>query len=235
VFELIPAIDVLEGNVVRLHQGDYEQVTVYASDPVATATEFVSAGAPIVHVVDLEGARRGEPNSGLRKSLAAAGVRFQIGGGLRNSAAVEAAVADGAARAVVGTTAVWDGDEVERMIAAVGTDRLVGAVDVSGGRALGAGWLDDGQPLVDVLAALAAAGLLRVLVTAIVRDGTMAGPDLLLLKAVRESGLDVIASGGIAEISDLAAVADAGASGAIVGRALYEGRFTVAEAMAAVS
>lgn len=234
MFEFIPAIDVLGGSVVRLERGDYDAVTVYQSDPVVVAREFVAAGVPIVHVVDLEGARSGAPDRALRCSLADAGIPFQIGGGLRTTEAAVAAIEGGATRVVAGTAAVWDPAELRRMIAAVGTARFVAAVDVADGRAKGGGWMDEGQPLEAVLENLVNAGVTRVLATAIARDGMMNGPDLDLLAAVAASGLSVIASGGVGTLADLEAVVAAGASGAIVGKAIYEGRFTVAEALAAI-
>ena len=235
MFDLIPAIDVLDGKVVRLERGNYEAVTVYGTDPVGTARSFLDAGAPIVHVVDLEGARSGSADGTLRRSLGDGGVRFQTGGGLRRAADVAAAIADGAERAVIGTTALWDSAELARMIAAVGSGALVVAVDVAGGRARGAGWLDEGRPLDVLLDELVAVGIERILVTAIKRDGMMQGPDLELLERSVESGLAVIASGGVGDLADLDAIMATGADGAIVGRAIYENRFTVAEAVAAVS
>ncbi len=235
MFELIPAIDVLDGNVVRLERGDYESVTIYGSDPIATAQSFLDAGAPIVHVVDLEGARSGVADGGLRRALGVGGVRFQTGGGLRTVTDVVAAIADGAERAVVGTTALWDSDELARMVDAVGPAALVVAVDVAGGRARGAGWLDEGRPLDALLEELVDAEVERILVTSIKRDGMMQGPDLELLERSVDSGLAVIASGGVGSLADLEAITATGASGAIVGRAIYEKRFTVAEAVTAVS
>lgn len=235
MFELIPAIDVLDGKVVRLERGRYDAVTVYGNDPVAFALEFVAAGAPIVHVVDLEGARSGTADRELRRRLGAAAVPFQTGGGLRSTADVAAAIGDGATRAVVGTAAVWDEALVEEMVAAVGPGRLVAAVDVAAGRARGAGWLDEGRPVADVVAGLLANGVERALVTAISRDGMLSGPDLELLETVAGSGLAVIASGGVGSLGDIAAVRAAGLAGAIVGRAIYEGRFTIAEALVAAA
>ena len=235
MFELIPAIDVLDGNVVRLERGQYHAVTVYADDPVHMAEEFAAAGAPIVHVVDLEGARSGEPDRALRRRIAASGVSFQTGGGLRTAAAVAEAIADGAARAVVGTAAVWDEIVVGEMVSAVGASRLVAAVDVAEGRAHGAGWLDEGRPVGDVVAGLVARGMERALVTAIARDGMMSGPDLDLLESVAEMGLRVIASGGVGSLEDLVAVRNRGLAGAIVGRAIYEERYTVGDAIAATA
>ncbi len=235
MFEFIPAIDVLGGRVVRLARGDYDQVTEYGDDPPAVASGFAAAGAPIVHVVDLEGARSGRPQASLGRSLRTAAVRYQIGGGIRTAAAAQRAVADGAARVVVGTTALWDSTELDRMVDAVGADAIVGAVDVSGGKAFGAGWLDEGRPLDEVLESLVTAGIERILVTSISRDGMMRGPDMELLAIAAGSGMKVIASGGVGNLDDLRQVVASGLSGVIVGRAIYEGRFTVAEALAAIA
>ncbi len=233
MFQLLPAIDVLDGKVVRLERGEYDAVTVYGDDPIAVAEEFVAAGATLLHIVDLDGARRGEPNRELRRRLGSSGVPFQTGGGLRTAIAVAEAIGDGAARAVVGTAAVWDAAELAAMVDLVGAARLVAAVDVADGRARGAGWLDEGQPLEEVVAGLVASGIGQALVTAIARDGMLTGPDLALLASVSDAGLAVIASGGISSLDDLIAVRDLGLAGAIVGRAIYEGRFSVAEAIAA--
>ena len=235
MFELIPAIDVLDGKVVRLERGRYDAVTVYGEDPVIIAEQFAAEGAPILHVVDLEGARHGEPDREMRRRLAGSGVPFQTGGGLRSATAVADAIDDGAVRAVVGTAAVWDDVELGNMVATVGPSQLVAAVDVAGGRARGAGWLDEGRPVASVLAALVAAGVEKALVTSIPRDGMMTGPDLELLEQVLQAGMAVIASGGVGTLDDLVALKDRGFAGAIVGRAIYEGRFTVAEAIAATA
>ncbi|NND04681.1 MAG: 1-(5-phosphoribosyl)-5-[(5-phosphoribosylamino)methylideneamino] imidazole-4-carboxamide isomerase [Acidimicrobiia bacterium] len=235
MFELIPAIDVLDGKVVRLERGQYDAVTVYAEDPVQIAEEFAAAGASMLHIVDLEGARSGTSDRVLRRRLAESGVPFQTGGGLRTAAAVVDAVEDGASRAVIGTAAVWSEGVVGEMIAAVGASRIVAAVDVAEGRARGVGWLDEGRPVADVVADLVGQGIERALVTAIARDGMMSGPDLDLLEFVAAEGLTVIASGGVGSLADLAAIRRRGLAGAIVGRALYEGRFTVEEAIASTA
>ncbi len=233
--QIIPAVDVLGGRVVRLLRGDYDAVTDYAADPVAAVRRWAAEGAGLVHVVDLDGARSGEGDPGLWEALGEAGVPFQAGGGLRTAAAVAQAVAAGAQRAVVGTAAVWDPELLEEMVAVVGAGRLVAAIDVRDGRAQGAGWRDDGRPLAEVLAGVGAAGVRRMLVTAISRDGTMAGPDLDVLDEVAAAAPDtaIIASGGVGTLEHVRALAGAGVEAAIVGRALYEGAFTLAEAVAA--
>lgn len=231
MIEIIPAVDVLDGRVVRLMHGDYRQVTVYDEDPVARAGGWITDGAALVHVVDLAGARSGDPDEGLWRSLAAAGIPFQVGGGIRTADTARRALEAGAVRVVMGTAAVWE----PAVLAEVGSpDRVVAAVDVKDGRATGAGWLDEGRGLADVLDGLAGVGVRRMLVTGISRDGTMRGPETGLLRRVVDDGrLAVIASGGVGSVDDIAEVAGLGCEGVIVGRALYEGRFTLAAALAA--
>ncbi len=230
MLEIIPAVDVLDGRVVRLRHGDYSQVTVYAEDPVAQARAFVEEGASLVHVVDLAGARSGSPDRALWFRLAEAGVAFQAGGGIRNAATARAVLDAGAARVVMGTAAVWS----PRILAEVGdVDRVVAAVDVKADRATGSGWLDEGRELSQVLDGLAGAGVGRMLVTGIGRDGTMEGPEQELLeRAVDDGRFAVIASGGVGALDDLRVIASLGCEAAIVGRALYERRFTLTDALA---
>lgn len=229
MLEIIPAVDVLDGRVVRLMHGDYDRVTVYADDPAAQARRWIDQGAAMVHVVDLAGAKTGKPDAALWTSLAAAGVTFQVGGGIRTADLARQALDAGAARVVMGTAAVWEPE----ILAEVGSpDRVVAAVDVRGGRATGAGWLDAGRELGAVLDGLAAVGCIRMLVTGIGRDGTMEGPEMDLLRSVIGDGrFAVIASGGVGALTDIAAVDALGCEGVIVGRALYEGRFSLTEAV----
>ncbi len=229
MIQIIPAVDVLGGEVVRLMHGDYDRVTVYAADPVTQARKWIDGGAALVHVVDLMGAKTGEPDAGLWESFAAAGVPFQVGGGIRTAELARRAFDAGAARVVMGTAAVWEPE----ILSEVGDPaRVVAAVDVKGGKATGAGWLDEGRDLGAVLDGLAEAGCMRMLVTGIRRDGTMEGPETELLRTVLADGrFAVIASGGVGTLDDIRAVDDLGCEGVIVGRALYEGRFTVAEAV----
>lgn len=231
MLEIIPAVDILEGAVVRLTHGDFDRVTSYDTDPVARAARWIAEGADLVHVVDLDGARTGRPDRRLWQAFASAGIRFQVGGGIRTAEVADAALAAGAERVVLGTATVWDPD----VLSAIDPERVVAAVDVRDGRATGAGWLDDGRVLADVLDDLAARGVIRVLVTGIGRDGTMEGPEMGLLTTVlADARFRVIASGGVGTLHDLRVVAAAGCEGVIVGRALYEGRFTLPEALAAV-
>jgi phosphoribosylformimino-5-aminoimidazole carboxamide ribotide isomerase len=235
--EILPAIDVLDGRVVRLSQGNFRGVTLYGNDPAAQMRAWAVAGARMVHVVDLDGARSGICDAALIASLAHAGVPFQFGGGIRTAAAAAGAVASGAGRVVMGTAAVWDPAVIDEAVAAVGSEAVVAALDVRDGRAKGGGWLDDGRPADEIAGRLADQGVVRMMVTGIERDGLMGGPDLALLERVRRlaPALAVVASGGVGSLEDLEALAAAGVEAAVVGRALYEGRFTLADAMAAVA
>jgi phosphoribosylformimino-5-aminoimidazole carboxamide ribotide isomerase len=232
MLQIIPAVDVLDGRVVRLLHGDYERVTVYADDPVAQALVWVEQGAPMVHVVDLAGAKTGHPDVSLWHAMGESGIPFQVGGGIRRAETARQALEAGAARVVLGTAAVWEPET----LAMVGSpDRVVAAVDVRGGRATGAGWLDEGRDLAQVLDGLAQAGCVRILVTGIGRDGTMEGPEMDLMRTTADDGrFAVIASGGVGTLEHLAAINALGCEGVIVGRALYEARFSLGEALDSV-
>jgi phosphoribosylformimino-5-aminoimidazole carboxamide ribotide isomerase len=244
--ELYPAIDLRGGRCVRLRQGDYGDETVYGDDPVAVAAGFAAAGARWIHVVDLDAARTGEPVNrpviaAIADAVAPEGVRLQAGGGVRDTAAARALWYAGVARVVIGTAAVEDPTLVGRLArlrpggVAVGLDTRDGEVAVRG-------WIDaSGKRVGDVLDALGDAGVSAVVVTDIGRDGMLRGPDLTGLGAVLDvTAFDVIASGGVGDLSDVAALAALRGpasgrrlAGAIVGKALYEGRLTVAEGVAA--
>jgi phosphoribosylformimino-5-aminoimidazole carboxamide ribotide isomerase len=237
-FQLIPAIDLRGGRVVRLRRGDFGQETSYGEDPSAVATLFANAGARWLHVVDLDGARAGTPMNvdAIAGIVAAAGERVaaEVAGGLRTPEAVAAAFAAGAARIVVGTAALDDPIFAGDLVGAYGEDRIVSAIDVRDGRALGQGWMEgaDGPEAGEALAMLADQGLTTFEVTAISRDGLLEGPDLDLLTAlVAADRGGIIASGGVSSLADLRAVADLGCVGAIVGRAIYEGRIDLREAI----
>lgn len=233
--QIIPAIDVLDGSVVRLTRGRFDDVTVYAPDAAEQLRSLAADGAEVVHVVDLAGARDGTPNRSLWDRLGSTGVPYQLGGGIRDVERARAIIEAGAQRAVIGTAAVWDHDVVAAMVGDLGAERIVAALDVAGGKATGAGWLDEGRRLEDVVEDLLRAGVVRALATGIARDGTMAGPDVGLLEQVMSMApnLAVIASGGVGTLDDIRSLRDTGVEGVIVGRAIYEGRFTVPEAIAA--
>ena len=234
--ELYPAIDLRAGRVVRLSQGDYAAETVYGDDPVAVATAFADAGAPWVHVVDLDAARTGDPvNRPVVARIAAAladRCRLQTGGGVRTVADVEALAEAGVTRVVMGSAAVRDPALVEAvsdvMPVAVGLDHRGGELAVHG-------WTEgSGVALADALGMFPTAA--AFVITDIARDGMLVGPDMQgLAVAAAATDVPVIASGGVAALADLRLLADVpGLAGVITGKALYEGRFTVAEALAAL-
>jgi phosphoribosylformimino-5-aminoimidazole carboxamide ribotide isomerase len=224
-FQVLPAVDLLGEEAVRLEQGDFGRVSARAQ-PEELVRRFAAAGARLIHVVDLNGARRGRirPDVVARLAETAAPAKLQASGGIRSPADAEQFLAAGAARVVVGTAALAEPEALERFAAGFG-DRLVVAIDVRGGRVATRGWLEDtGLDAAEVARRCAEAGVARILCTAIERDGMLGGPDLDLLLAVREaSGLPVLAAGGIRSEADLAAVAAVGCEGAVVGRALLDG------------
>lgn len=240
-FELLPAIDLVGGRVVRLRQGDFARETAYSDDPGSVARAFAAAGATWLHVVDLDGARAGEPRQlDLVAAIAAAagaGVRVEAAGGLRTVEGASAALDAGAARIAVGTAALRDPEFARRLVDTHGAGRVVASIDVRDGLALGEGWREGAAGLraEDAIRALADAGTETFEVTAIDRDGLLGGPDLALLEGLVALGRGrIIASGGVASLDDLAACRAAGCAGAIVGRALYEGRIDLAAAVALV-
>ncbi len=233
-FTVYPAIDVLDGRVVRLAEGARERVTVEGGDPAEAARRFTDEGASFLHLVDLDGAFSGSPSPGLVDSIAAAGLPVQVGGGYRNVAAIEAALAAGAARVMVGTAALSPSFLADA--AARFGERLVVAVDARDGRVAVEGWTrgSDLSPA-ELAARCAEAGVQRLLVTSTHRDGSLSGPDLALLDEILPCGLPVLAAGGVASLDDLLALRDAGCEGAVAGSALWRGRFTLPEALAAVA
>lgn len=238
-FDVLAAIDLRGGRVVRLKQGDFDRETAYSDDPVETARQFADAGARWLHVVDLDGARTGQPAHGtvIASIVRAVGerVNVEVAGGLRDEAAVAAVLGFGAARAVVGTAALRDPAFAGRLIDAHGVDRIAVSIDVRDGLALGQGWVTDAQgvPAEEAITRLAQDGVATFEVTAIDRDGLLGGPDLDLYERIVTLGVgSIIASGGISSADELHAVRALGCEGAIVGRALYEGRLEMREALA---
>ena len=234
-FVVAPALDVLEGRCVRLAQGERERVTVEGGDPEEAARRFAAEGAPLLHLVDLDGAFSGTPAPGLlERVVAAAGaVPVQVGGGYRTAAALESALAAGAARVLVGTAAAGPGFLSE----AAGRfgEGLVVAIDVRDGLVALEGWTAD-SPLTarELAKRCAEAGVARLLVTSVRRDGSLAGPDLELLGDVlHASPLPVLAAGGISSVDDLRRLRGLGCEGAILGSALWLGKITLAQALRA--
>jgi phosphoribosylformimino-5-aminoimidazole carboxamide ribotide isomerase len=237
-FEILPATDLRGGRVVRLEQGDFERATTFSDDPVAVARAFVDGGARWLHVVDLDGARTGEPAHAavIRDLVDAVGDRaaVEVAGGLRTEASVAAALAAGAARVVVGTAALRDPAFAGRLVATHGPHQIAVALDVRHGLALGEGWRARaaGIRAEDALVTLADQGVTTFEATSIERDGLLGGPDLDLLgRLIGVDRGDVIASGGIASLEDIQAVRALGCAGAIVGRALYGGGLDLAQAI----
>jgi phosphoribosylformimino-5-aminoimidazole carboxamide ribotide isomerase len=241
--DLYPAIDLRGGRCVRLYQGDYARETVYARDPVAQARAFAGEGAPWIHVVDLDAARTGEPrNRDLVAAIAAAvDVPVQAGGGVRDDATADALLGRGVRRVVAGTAALERADWVGSLATRYPGRVAVGLDVLAGGDVAVRGWTEgSGRNVVDVARRFEDAGVAALVVTEIGRDGTLAGPGLDQLAAVLDAtSVDVIASGGVGTLADLRAmsvleVAGRRLAGAIVGRALYEGAFRVADAVATV-
>ncbi len=238
-FEIVPAVDIKGGRCVRLLQGRADAETVFSEDPVAVARQWEAAGAPRLHVVDLDGAFEGRPAQSriVRALIEALGIPVQVGGGLRELAHVEAVLEAGARWAIVGTRAALDPvflGEVCRRFA----ERVIVGVDASDGRVAVDGWtrvleLDAAALARDA----AAAGAAAIIYTDIVRDGTEGGPNLWSTEAVaRAAGVPVFASGGVGSLDDIRQIAGLrGVAGVIVGRALYSGAVDLRQALAVVS
>lgn len=240
---LYPAIDIRGGQAVRLLEGDYGRETVYDADPVDAALRWSDEGAEFLHVVDLDGARAGHPvNLEVVQEISdAVPCPVQVGGGLRDHESVAALLRAGAERVVIGTAALRKPEFLEELID-FHRQRLVVSVDGRDGRVSLSGWTETSDvEVADAVAELGQRGVQRFLCTAIEVDGTMAGPALGQLREIAAATTaQVIASGGVGSLDDLEAIAELGATtpnleGAIVGRALYEGRFTVAEGVAALT
>jgi phosphoribosylformimino-5-aminoimidazole carboxamide ribotide isomerase len=233
---VIPAIDLRDGRCVRLLRGNPAHAIVYGDDPVAMARRFEEAGAPMLHVVDLDAALEDGDNRGAILSMCeAVSIPVQTGGGLHELHDVDRVLTLGAARAVLGTAAARDPEFVRQAVEQHG-DRVVVALDTRDGRVMVRGWRDEAGPLEEFLPALDAAGAPRFLVTSIGSDGTLEGPDLPLYGQVVElTSKPVIASGGVATAADLQALAAVGVEAAVVGKALYEGTLTVEDALAAAA
>jgi len=234
-----PAIDLRGGRCVRLLQGAFERETVYGDDPVAVARGFEATGARWLHVVDLDGARAGRPvqHELVARICAAVHIPVQVGGGLRDRAAIDTALASGATRVVVGTTAAHDPDRCGEFFAAY-PGRVVVGLDVRDDQVRVAGWIE-AAPLDPLTLArrMAALGAAAIVFTDIARDGTQHGLNLEQTSAVaRAAGIPVIASGGVGSLDDVRAVAARaadGVAGVIIGRALYTGAIRLADALEA--
>jgi phosphoribosylformimino-5-aminoimidazole carboxamide ribotide isomerase len=237
---LYPAIDIMEGRAVRLVEGRFEDATTYHADPLDAARSWVEAGARFLHVVDLDGARSGEPKSldHLRRIVKETGIPIQYGGGLRTVAAVRDALRAGAERAIVGTAAFKDIDFLDDIVAAYGS-RVVVAVDVKDGMIATEGWTETtALPAVEAIKRLTGRGVRSFVFTDVSRDGRLTGPDLAAVKNVARAVRGrFIYSGGIGSLEHLRALAQlrqVNMAGVIAGKSLYEKKFTVAEGQAAL-
>ena len=238
--EIIPAIDLRGGAVVRLLQGNYDRQTTFGDDPVGVAQGFEADGAPRIHVVDLDGAREGRRTQAaeVRAVAAAVGIPIELGGGLRSADVIAEVIADGVDRVVLGTAAVEEPDLIERALAAHGSERVVVGIDAREGIVSVAGWTESGAiPAVDLLNQMADMGVRRFIYTDITRDGTLTSPNFaavsdMVERADAAGGARIIASGGIAEIDHLRTLANLGAEGAIIGAAIYLGTLDLAAAVA---
>ena len=237
--KLLPAIDLIGGRCVRLSQGDFARETSYSDNPAAALADFAQGGAEEAHLVDLDGARAGAPcQHDLFATLARnTDLKLQVAGGFRTSPQVTAVLDAGVERVVIGSLALTDPDAFSNMLDTFGPDRLTLALDVrlDGGAAIVAthGWeVGSGRTLADVLGQFPAVH--HLLVTDIARDGMLTGPNITLMRSILADfpNVELQASGGVATLADLDALRATGAASAIVGKAIWEGRFTVAEGIA---
>ena len=232
---LYPAIDIKGGKCVRLKQGDFDQVTVYGDDPLIAAKNWLEQGASWLHVVDLDGARSGQsPNLEIiRRIVDETGLKVQTGGGIRSFEAIRARLDSGVSRVIIGTRAVNEPEFVAEAIERFGADAIVVGLDGHGEYASTAGWEKDSDKTIPALAAeFEKMGVKTVIYTDISRDGMLTGPNIEHTeKLIDETGIDIIASGGIGSPLDLEILEEIGAAGAVLGKSLYEGKISLKDAI----
>ena len=237
-FEVIPAIDLRGGRCVRLFNGDYDRETEYSADPVAVARQWQSDGAARLHLVDLDGARAGHPVNGdiMRQICEALSIPVEVSGGLRTLEALDEAAAYGAARLQISSIAAKEPERVKDFVAKHG-DKVVVSIDARGDEVMTDGWeRGSGVGALELAKKMAGYGVARVMVTDISRDGALQGPNVESMRRfVDELSIPVVASGGVTELSNLTDLAAAGCEGVVVGTALYEGKFTLPEALETVA
>jgi phosphoribosylformimino-5-aminoimidazole carboxamide ribotide isomerase len=237
--DLLPAIDIRSGRVVRLSQGEATRQTVYGTDPAAVAQGFADQGARWIHVVDLDRAfGMGDNEESVRRILqrVRGRVRIQIGGGFRSLDRVRLGIGLGADRIVIGTAAAMDPGFLAAAAAEFPAERLAVGVDARDGRVAVRGWTETSTlTAVDLASRALDSGIATLIYTDVARDGMLQGPDIPGAQVLQHQGARVIASGGISSLDDLRRIAAAGLAGAIVGRALYEGRFDLPAALDAVA
>lgn len=237
--QIIPSIDLKAGRCVRLFQGDFRQETVFSDDPVAVARGWQEQGAPLLHLVDLDGAAEGRPANLpiINAIIKALDIPVQVGGGIRNRQTADALLQTGVKRAVIGTAAIEDSPLVAGLCRDYGGEAVVVAVDARDGLVAIKGWTEGSEvPVLTLARQMAGLGVPRLLYTDISRDGTLTAPNFAAnAELVRESGLRVQASGGVSSLEHLRELVPTGVEGAIIGTALYRGNITLPEAIAAVS
>ncbi len=233
--EVIPTIDLRGGHVVRLYQGDFKRETVYSHDPVQMAMRWQQAGAPRIHIVDLDGAKSGTPFNldAVGRIAVATSVPLQVGGGIRNLEMAQRIAGLGVQRIVFGTTAVSDPKVVRDACRTLGTEAVVVGVDARQGAVAVRGWVESAPiTAVELMPEMAALGVARFVYTDIAHDGTLAGPNFRAIETLMEAvSVPLVAAGGITTIDDLERLAALGVEGAIVGRALYTGAIDLCEAV----
>lgn len=231
---IFPAIDLYDGNVVRLYKGDYNQMTIYSTDPVAKALEFQGLGATHLHIVDLEGARTGETsNIGVITDISAQTDMFiQVGGGIRSLETVEKYISAGVSRVILGTSAVKDQEFVRLAVKKFGEKIAVGA-DIKDGLVAVSGWVEKSAYNVEEFCRIMQdIGVSTVICTDISRDGVLSGTNVELYKNLSDTfSMNFVASGGVSSIDDIAALKEMSMYGAIIGRAYYEGKIDLTDAI----
>ncbi|KRK40642.1 1-(5-phosphoribosyl)-5-[(5-phosphoribosylamino)methylideneamino]imidazole-4-carboxamide isomerase [Loigolactobacillus bifermentans] len=231
---IFPAIDLLNGQSVRLYQGDYQQVSTVNPDPVAQAKAVAAAGLRRLHVVDLDGAKAGKPQNKavVAKLRQSTDLFLEIGGGIRTLTEIEAYLELGVDRVILGSVALKDPQLVATAVEKFGSAKIVVGIDGQNGQVATEGWLDQSQVnMSDLMAAMLKVGVTQFIVTDIARDGTLTGPNVALLQDLQETfpAATVVASGGMHDAGDLAALQQAGLTDVIVGKALQKGTLTLAE------
>lgn len=234
---IIPAIDIIDGRVVRLHQGDFSKEKFYSDDPVQTALMWQKKGAGFLHIVDLDGARYGEVKNKeiIRRIIKGVGMKCEVGGGLRDDKDIAYFLEQGAQRVVLGTKAFEDLDYLKKLVSRF-SERIVVSIDFAGDRVMKKGWQEEMDLSPDaMIKKIQQAGVRTIVVTDIAMDGTLKGPNVEVLKNILDSvDISVIASGGISSLEDIRKLKDIGSKnleGVIIGRALYEGKINLEEAI----
>ena len=232
--QLFPAIDLRGGKVVRLTQGDYDRMTVYGEDPCAQARQFLAAGAKNLHVVDLDGAKDGVRKNAdiVRRVAKESGLKIELGGGIRSMQDVETVLALGVSRVIIGSAAVRHPEFVAEAVKKYG-DRIVVGIDAKSETVRTDGWLDDsGENYIAFAERMESYGVKNIIFTDIDKDGMLAGPNFDQLAALRASvSCEIIASGGVSTLEDIAALKKLGIDGAIAGKAVYTGTLDLAKAI----